>query len=86
MRVTVNNMNEDDAYEAKLVGTFPDTLSYSGVRSHQTTVNKTTPEQKYKCNVTATLGNPRARIPPTNEINCCSTSGAKSKIWPEGGA
>ena len=41
LRVTVNNMNEDDAYEAKLVGTFPDTLSYSGVRSHQTTVNKT---------------------------------------------
>uniref|UniRef100_A0A8C9Z961 Integrin subunit alpha 6 n=1 Tax=Sander lucioperca TaxID=283035 RepID=A0A8C9Z961_SANLU len=30
LRVTVNNMNEDDAYEAKLVGTFPDTLSYSG--------------------------------------------------------
>ncbi|TNN58980.1 Integrin alpha-6 [Liparis tanakae] len=33
-------MNEDDAYEAKLVGTFPDTLSYSGVRSHQTTLEK----------------------------------------------
>ncbi|XP_078118003.1 integrin alpha-6 isoform X1 [Sander vitreus] len=40
LRVTVNNMNEDDAYEAKLVGTFPDTLSYSGVRSHQTTMEK----------------------------------------------
>ncbi|XP_037645331.1 integrin alpha-6 isoform X1 [Sebastes umbrosus] len=40
VRVTVNNMNEDDAYEAKLVGTFPDTLSYSGVRSHQTTMEK----------------------------------------------
>ncbi|XP_029314787.1 LOW QUALITY PROTEIN: integrin alpha-6 [Cottoperca gobio] len=38
--VTVNNMNEDDAYEAKLVGTFPDTLPYSGVRSHQTTFDK----------------------------------------------
>ncbi|XP_053295060.1 integrin alpha-6 isoform X1 [Pleuronectes platessa] len=36
VRVTVNNMNGDDAYEAKLVGTFPDTLSYSGVRSQQT--------------------------------------------------
>ncbi|XP_062258055.1 integrin alpha-6 isoform X2 [Platichthys flesus] len=36
LRVTVNNMNGDDAYEAKLVGTFPDTLSYSGVRSQQT--------------------------------------------------
>ena len=39
LQVTVNNLNGDDAYEAKLVGTFPDTLSYSGVRSHQTTVN-----------------------------------------------
>uniref|UniRef100_A0A7N8XW57 Integrin, alpha 6a n=1 Tax=Mastacembelus armatus TaxID=205130 RepID=A0A7N8XW57_9TELE len=36
LQVTVNNLNGDDAYEAKLVGTFPDTLSYSGVRSHQT--------------------------------------------------
>ncbi|XP_070694793.1 integrin alpha-6 [Pempheris klunzingeri] len=36
LRVTVNNMNGDDGYEAKLVGTFPKTLSYSGVRSHQT--------------------------------------------------
>nr|XP_019945545.1 PREDICTED: integrin alpha-6 isoform X1 [Paralichthys olivaceus] len=36
LRVTVNNMDGDDAYEAKLVGTFPDALSYSGVRSQQT--------------------------------------------------
>ncbi|XP_069558662.1 integrin alpha-6 [Brachyistius frenatus] len=40
LRVTVNNMNGDDAYEAKLVASFPDTLSYSGVRSHQTTTEK----------------------------------------------
>ncbi|XP_042350253.1 integrin alpha-6 isoform X2 [Plectropomus leopardus] len=40
VHVTVDNMNADDAYEAKLVGTFPDTLSYSGVRSHQTTAEK----------------------------------------------
>ncbi|XP_073329932.1 integrin alpha-6 isoform X1 [Pagrus major] len=40
LRVTVNNMNGDDAYEAKLVGTFPDIVSYSGVRSQQTTVEK----------------------------------------------
>ncbi|XP_013889875.1 integrin alpha-6 [Austrofundulus limnaeus] len=33
LQVTVTNMNGDDAYEAKLVGSFPDTLSYSGVRS-----------------------------------------------------
>uniref|UniRef100_A0A7N8YC51 Integrin, alpha 6a n=1 Tax=Mastacembelus armatus TaxID=205130 RepID=A0A7N8YC51_9TELE len=31
LQVTVNNLNGDDAYEAKLVGTFPDTLSYSGM-------------------------------------------------------
>uniref|UniRef100_A0A8C4P1D2 Integrin, alpha 6a n=1 Tax=Dicentrarchus labrax TaxID=13489 RepID=A0A8C4P1D2_DICLA len=41
LQVTVSNMNGDDAYEAKLVGTFRDTLSYSGVRSNQTPVNKT---------------------------------------------
>uniref|UniRef100_A0AAQ5ZCT6 Integrin alpha-2 domain-containing protein n=1 Tax=Amphiprion ocellaris TaxID=80972 RepID=A0AAQ5ZCT6_AMPOC len=40
LRVTVNNMNGDDAYEAKVVASFPDTLSYSGVRSHQTTTEK----------------------------------------------
>lgn len=40
LQVTVNNMNGDDAYEAKLVGTFPDTLSYSGVRSNQTVVRR----------------------------------------------
>ncbi|XP_008276936.1 integrin alpha-6 isoform X1 [Stegastes partitus] len=40
VRVTVNNMNGDDAYEAKLVANFPDALSYSGVRSHQTTTEK----------------------------------------------
>ncbi|KAM8856284.1 integrin alpha-6 isoform 1-T1 [Spinachia spinachia] len=40
LRVTVDNMNEDDAYEAKLVGTFPDTLPYSGVRSHEKTLEK----------------------------------------------
>ncbi|XP_030613631.1 integrin alpha-6 isoform X2 [Archocentrus centrarchus] len=38
--VTVSNMNGDDAYEAKLVGSFPNTLSYSGVRSDQTTMEK----------------------------------------------
>ncbi|XP_036964800.1 integrin alpha-6 isoform X2 [Acanthopagrus latus] len=38
--VRVNNMNGDDAYEAKLVGTFPDGVSYSGVRSQQTTAEK----------------------------------------------
>ncbi|XP_022068905.2 integrin alpha-6 isoform X3 [Acanthochromis polyacanthus] len=40
LRVTVNNMDGEDAYEAKVVASFPDTLSYSGVRSHQTTTEK----------------------------------------------
>lgn len=31
--VTVSNRNGDDAYEAKLVGNFPNVLSYSGFRS-----------------------------------------------------
>ncbi|KAF7215846.1 integrin alpha-6 isoform X1 [Nothobranchius furzeri] len=33
LQVIVTNTNGDDAYEAKLVGKFPETLSYSGVRS-----------------------------------------------------
>ncbi|XP_071774022.1 integrin alpha-6 isoform X2 [Centroberyx gerrardi] len=40
LQVTVRNRNGDDAHEAKLVGTFPDTLSYSGFRSHKTTREK----------------------------------------------
>ncbi|XP_077392830.1 integrin alpha-6 isoform X1 [Festucalex cinctus] len=40
LRLTVSNLNGDDAYEAKLMGSFPDTLSYSGVRSHRTMVDK----------------------------------------------
>lgn len=39
VKVTVSNMDGDDAYEAKLLATFPDVLSYSGVRSHQTVNN-----------------------------------------------
>ncbi|XP_061697252.1 integrin alpha-6 isoform X2 [Syngnathoides biaculeatus] len=40
LRLTVSNPKADDAYEAKLSGSFPDTLSYSGVRSHRSTVDK----------------------------------------------
>uniref|UniRef100_I3JQ04 Integrin subunit alpha 6 n=1 Tax=Oreochromis niloticus TaxID=8128 RepID=I3JQ04_ORENI len=36
--VTVSNMNGNDAYEAKLVGTFPNTMSYSGVRTDPKTM------------------------------------------------
>uniref|UniRef100_A0A673AFB4 Integrin alpha-2 domain-containing protein n=1 Tax=Sphaeramia orbicularis TaxID=375764 RepID=A0A673AFB4_9TELE len=62
LQVTVNNMNGDDAYEAKLNGTFPDTLSYSGVRPHQTV------EKQITCNANPNgsqaeceLGNPFKR-------------------------
>lgn len=50
LQVTVNNMNGDDAYEAKLVGNFPEMLSYSGVRSHQM-VNTYTSEKIYIGNI-----------------------------------
>lgn len=39
LEVTVKNRNGDDAHEAKLVGLFGDSLSYSGFRSHRTTVS-----------------------------------------------
>ncbi|XP_072253147.1 integrin alpha-6 isoform X2 [Leuresthes tenuis] len=37
LQVTVTNAYGDDAYEAKLVGSFPDVLSYSGIRFSQNT-------------------------------------------------
>lgn len=43
VRVTVDNMNGDDAYEAKLLTTFPQTLSYSGVRSNPAPVRQRRP-------------------------------------------
>uniref|UniRef100_A0A4W4GPU9 Integrin alpha-2 domain-containing protein n=1 Tax=Electrophorus electricus TaxID=8005 RepID=A0A4W4GPU9_ELEEL len=38
LEVTVKNRNGDDAHEAKLVGLFGESLSYSGFRSQRTTV------------------------------------------------
>uniref|UniRef100_A0A3P8Z2A4 Integrin alpha-2 domain-containing protein n=1 Tax=Esox lucius TaxID=8010 RepID=A0A3P8Z2A4_ESOLU len=40
LEVLVRNRNGDDAHEAKLVGTFPNALSYSGFRSQKTTRDK----------------------------------------------
>ncbi|XP_035531993.1 integrin alpha-6 isoform X2 [Morone saxatilis] len=60
LRVTVSNMNGDDAYEAKLVGTFQDTLSYSGIRSHQTPPIICTPNQNGS-QAECELGNPFKR-------------------------
>lgn len=73
LRVTVNNMNEDDAYEAKLVGTFPDTLSYSGVRSHQTTVNKTR-EKMYMMILMMLYGRPIKLNRQSNHLKTALTS------------
>lgn len=39
LEVTVKNRNGDDAHEAKLMGWFGDSLSYSGFRSQKTTVS-----------------------------------------------
>lgn len=41
LEVTVKNRNGDDAHEAKLMGWFGDSLSYSGFRSQKTTVSST---------------------------------------------
>ncbi|XP_061925881.1 integrin alpha-6 isoform X1 [Entelurus aequoreus] len=40
VRLTISNMKGDDAYEAKLLGSFPQALSYSGVRSHRAVMDK----------------------------------------------
>uniref|UniRef100_A0A8C7HLJ3 Integrin subunit alpha 6 n=1 Tax=Oncorhynchus kisutch TaxID=8019 RepID=A0A8C7HLJ3_ONCKI len=40
LEVTVKNRNGDDAHEAKLVGMFPNALSFSGFRSQKTTRDK----------------------------------------------
>ncbi|KAM9709535.1 integrin alpha-6 isoform 1-T1 [Menidia menidia] len=57
LRVTVSNPNGDDAYEAKLVGRFPDKLSYSGVRSELTACNANANGSEAECE----LGNPFKR-------------------------
>lgn len=40
LEVTVKNKNGDDAHEAKLMGRFDDSLSYSGFRSQKTMVSR----------------------------------------------
>uniref|UniRef100_A0A7N6A9Y5 Integrin alpha-2 domain-containing protein n=1 Tax=Anabas testudineus TaxID=64144 RepID=A0A7N6A9Y5_ANATE len=76
LQVTVNNMNGDDAYEAKLVGTFPDILSYSGVRSHQK-VNKVTVciANQNGSQAECELGNPFKRDSQTTFYIILSTAG-----------
>uniref|UniRef100_A0A7N6A5N5 Integrin alpha-2 domain-containing protein n=1 Tax=Anabas testudineus TaxID=64144 RepID=A0A7N6A5N5_ANATE len=76
LQVTVNNMNGDDAYEAKLVGTFPDILSYSGVRSHQK-VEKVTVciANQNGSQAECELGNPFKRDSQTTFYIILSTAG-----------
>ncbi|XP_035460576.2 integrin alpha-6 isoform X2 [Scophthalmus maximus] len=74
LQVTVNNMNGDDAYEAKLVGTFPDTLSYSGVRSNQTVPIICTANQNGS-QADCELGNPFKRDSETTFYIILSTVG-----------
>uniref|UniRef100_A0A8D3CGM7 Integrin subunit alpha 6 n=1 Tax=Scophthalmus maximus TaxID=52904 RepID=A0A8D3CGM7_SCOMX len=73
LQVTVNNMNGDDAYEAKLVGTFPDTLSYSGVRSNQTPIICTANQNGSQAD--CELGNPFKRDSETTFYIILSTVG-----------
>ncbi|XP_076026019.1 integrin alpha-6 isoform X2 [Genypterus blacodes] len=77
VQVTVKNRNGDDAHEAKLVGTFPRTLSYSGFRSH-----KTTKEKQIICianqngsQADCELGNPFKRDSETTFYIILSTAG-----------
>uniref|UniRef100_A0A672JKP4 Uncharacterized protein n=1 Tax=Salarias fasciatus TaxID=181472 RepID=A0A672JKP4_SALFA len=76
VRVTVSNMNGDDAYETKLVGSFPDTLPYSGVRS------RLTKEKQILCDADplgtqaeCDLGNPFKRDSETTFYIILSTAG-----------
>ncbi|XP_040912374.1 integrin alpha-6 isoform X2 [Toxotes jaculatrix] len=79
LQVTVNNMNGDDAYEAKLVVTFPDVLSYSGVRSNQMTVEKpkliTCLANQNISQADCELGNPFKRNSETTFYIILSTKG-----------
>uniref|UniRef100_A0AAR2JLC5 Integrin alpha-2 domain-containing protein n=1 Tax=Pygocentrus nattereri TaxID=42514 RepID=A0AAR2JLC5_PYGNA len=60
LEVTVKNRNGDDAHEAKLVGQFGDLLSYSGFRSHRTTVSRKQSNQNGS-QADCELGNPFKR-------------------------
>uniref|UniRef100_A0A671YR48 Integrin subunit alpha 6 n=1 Tax=Sparus aurata TaxID=8175 RepID=A0A671YR48_SPAAU len=72
--VRVNNMNGDDAYEAKLVGSFPDVASYSGVRSQQPTPIICTANQNGS-QADCELGNPFKSNSKTTFYIILSTAG-----------
>ncbi|KAM9343502.1 integrin alpha-6 isoform 2-T3 [Pholidichthys leucotaenia] len=75
--VTVSNMNGDSAYEAKLVASFPNTLSYSAVRPHATSMDKLvrcTPSQN-ESHTDCELGNPFKRDSKTSFYIILNTKG-----------
>ncbi|XP_028249153.1 integrin alpha-6 isoform X2 [Parambassis ranga] len=74
LRVTVTNMNGDDAYEAKLVLNFLGTLSYSGVRSNPTT-NIICSANQNDTQADCELGNPFKRDSETTLYIILSTAG-----------
>uniref|UniRef100_A0A8C7MJR4 Integrin subunit alpha 6 n=1 Tax=Oncorhynchus kisutch TaxID=8019 RepID=A0A8C7MJR4_ONCKI len=70
LEVTVKNRNGDDAHEAKLVGMFPNALSFSGFRSQKTTVTNQNGSQT-ECE----LGNPFKRDSEVTFYIILSTAG-----------
>uniref|UniRef100_A0A672JHP4 Integrin alpha-2 domain-containing protein n=1 Tax=Salarias fasciatus TaxID=181472 RepID=A0A672JHP4_SALFA len=62
------NMNGDDAYETKLVGSFPDTLPYSGVRSRLTEKQILCDADPLGTQAECDLGNPFKR---DSEVHTC---------------
>ncbi|CAN9497762.1 unnamed protein product [Ophioblennius macclurei] len=77
VKVTVSNVNGDDAYEAKLVGNFPDNLPYSGVRSPLTTTEKSIIclANQLGTQADCELGNPLKRDSETTFYIILSTAG-----------
>uniref|UniRef100_A0A8C5GRQ9 Integrin alpha-6-like n=1 Tax=Gouania willdenowi TaxID=441366 RepID=A0A8C5GRQ9_GOUWI len=77
IRVTVTNINGDDAYEAKLVANFFDIVSYSGVRSHRTTTEKAIicESNQNGSQAECELGNPFKRDSETTFYIILSTAG-----------
>uniref|UniRef100_A0A672JKJ1 Integrin alpha-2 domain-containing protein n=1 Tax=Salarias fasciatus TaxID=181472 RepID=A0A672JKJ1_SALFA len=75
VRVTVSNMNGDDAYETKLVGSFPDTLPYSGVRSRLTEKQILCDADPLGTQAECDLGNPFKRDSETTFYIILSTAG-----------
>uniref|UniRef100_A0A8C6UDH7 Integrin, alpha 6a n=1 Tax=Neogobius melanostomus TaxID=47308 RepID=A0A8C6UDH7_9GOBI len=77
LKVTVNNINGDDAYEAKLSGTFSNNVTYSGVRS-QLAKPITCIAKQNGSQAECELGNPFKRDSETIFYVILSTAGLTS--------